>query len=126
MHRRLVMAFLSVVLLGFAGPAAAQSVRLNASEIEALLSGNTIAGTWSGMEYRLFLNADGSAVFVPEEGRRDEGRWRVNADTNDYESWWRSTGWTPYAMVRTEAGSHAWVNGEQLEPFEVLNGQQVE
>lgn len=126
MRRRLVLGFLSIVMLVPGLPVAADSVRLSAPEIEALLSGNTIAGNWSGMEYRLFLSTDGSAVFVPVDGRRDEGRWRVNAETNDYESWWRSTGWAPYAMVRTEAGGHAWVNGDRLEPFKVLSGRQVE
>ena len=50
----------------------------------------------------------------------------MNAETNEYESWWRSTGWTPYAMVRTETGGYAWINGDRLEPFEVLSGRQIE
>ncbi|WP_417729340.1 hypothetical protein [Roseovarius sp.] len=126
MHRRLVLQAFCAVMLALAVPAMAQPVRLTAAEVQALLSGNTIDGNWAGTAYQQFFNADGSTVFVLADGRRDEGRWRVNPDTNDYESWWRSTGWTPYAMVRTEAGGLAWINGEQLEPFEVLPGRQME
>ncbi|MBE0454565.1 hypothetical protein [Roseovarius autotrophicus] len=125
MHRRSFFGLLAALLLLASLPAGAANVRLSASEIEALLSGNTIVGTWSGTAYRQYFATDGTTVYVPDGGKPDEGRWRTNPQTNDYESWWRSTGWTPYALVRTDAGSLAWVNGDRMEPFRVQSGRQI-
>jgi len=126
MNRRSLFALLGAPLLLTALGAQAANVRLSAGEIEALLTGNTIIGTWSGAAYRQYFAADGTTVYQPESGKQDEGRWRVNPQTNDYESWWRSTGWTPYALVRTGTGGLAWVNGDRLEPFEIRSGRQME
>ncbi|MFB9149008.1 hypothetical protein [Roseovarius ramblicola] len=126
MKRRLFMGLL--LSLPALGTAAAQTVQetLTAPEIEALLSGNTIVGTWSGTPYRQYYGPDGTTLYVPQDGRADEGQWRVNAETDEYESWWRSTGWTPYALARTADGNHAWINGDRLEPFRVVPGRQIE
>jgi len=126
MNRRLVLGFMSAGMLTLGWPVTAQTAQMSAAEITALLSGNTIVGNWSGTDYRQFFEADGRTVYMLGDGRRDDGQWRVSAETNDYESWWRSTGWTPYAMVRTDAGGYAWINGDRLEPFEVLSGRQIE
>ncbi|EAQ25455.1 MULTISPECIES: hypothetical protein [unclassified Roseovarius] len=126
MNRRLVLGFVSAGMLTLGWPVTAQTAQMSAAEITALLSGNTIVGNWSGTDYRQFFEADGRTVYMLGDGRRDDGQWRVSAETNDYESWWRSTGWTPYAMVRTDAGGYAWINGDRLEPFEVLSGRQIE
>ena len=126
MERRVFIGFLIAAPLVSAAPAGAEPGALSAAEIEALLSGNTIIGTWSGTPYRQYYAPDGSTLYVPEDGRADEGRWRTNPDTDDYESWWRSTGWTPYALVKTEEDGHAWVNGDRFEPFRVVPGKQIE
>ena len=125
MKRRIFMGLLlSLPALGTAAQASQET--LKAPEIVSLLSGNTIVGTWSGASYRQYYAPDGTTLYVPEEGRADEGRWRTDPETDEYESWWRSTGWTPYALVRTEEGRYAWVNGDRLEPFEVVPGRQIE
>lgn len=126
MQRRSFSIAVAAALLAPALPAFAAPTRLTAAEIEALLSGNTIVGEWAGAAYRQYYAADGSTLYVPEGGKPDEGRWRVNAETDEYESWWQSTGWTPYALVRTDEGGHAWINGDRLEPFQVLSGRQME
>jgi hypothetical protein len=110
MNRRSILGLILAPLIAAATPSLAFNVKLSASEIEAVLAGNTIIGT----------------IYVPKDGKRDEGRWRTNPETNDYESWWRSTGWTPYALVRTDGGGFAWVNGDRLEPFQIQQGRQVE
>ena len=122
MKRRTFLMLVTTVALSL--PAQAQETRLSAAEIDALLSGNTIEGTWSGSTYKAYYGTNGIVVYVPEGGRPDEGKWRTNADTHEYESWWRSTGWTPYALVRTSDG-YAWINGDTLEPFSVLSGNQL-
>lgn len=122
-RRNLLQATLAVALLG-ALPVHAEERQLSASEIEALLAGNTVSGTWSGTPYKQYYGEGGFTMYVPEGGMPDQGRWRVNHETNQYESWWRMTNWTPYTVVETENGL-AWVHGESLQPFEVLEGKQV-
>lgn len=100
------------------------NTQLTGAEIETLLTGNTIVGTWGGAKYSQFYGENEFTMYVPEGGQPDQGKWRANHDTNQYESWWESTGWTPYTLLRVEQG-YAWVNGDKLEPFEVLEGKQV-
>jgi len=126
MRRRILIAAAMSAIMAATLPATADIVRLTAPEIETLLAGNTISGSWSGTGYRQYFGTDGTTVYISEEGRVENGQWRVNGETNDYESWWRSTGWTPYAMVRTNADGYAWVNGDRLEPFTVQAGRQIE
>jgi len=126
MRRRCFIAAVLASTLGPCLPVAAAPTAITAEEISALLTGNTIVGTWSGTRYRQYFDANGTTIYAPEGGRADDGRWRVNPDTNDYESWWRSTGWTPYLLVRTEEGGYAWVNGDRLEPFKVVQGKQID
>lgn len=129
MQRRLI---LSLILAALALPLRAGEERdradimaLNAGQITGLLSGNTISGTWAGTGYKQYFSEGGLTVYVPESGRADQGRWRTNAESGTYESWWRMSGWGGYAVVMTNQG-YAWVNGGTLEPFRVLPGKQVD
>ena len=126
MRRRCFIAAVLTTTLGPCLPVAAAPTSATAEEISTLLTGNTIVGTWSGTRYRQYFDANGTTTYSTEGGRSDDGRWRVNQDTNEYESWLRSTGWTPYLLVHTDDGSYAWVNGDRLETFEVLTGKQIE
>ncbi len=96
--RRLLATICFVVFAG--GPAQAGEERLSAAEIEALLSGNTISGVFNGTPYTQTFAPDGRTVYTPEGGQGDEGKWRVDAEEDQYESWWASTGWTAYEMAR--------------------------
>lgn len=123
MHRRHAL-ILIASLLTF--PALTQENQtdvkeLTGAQIDTLLRGNTIIGTWAGTSYTQYFSESGKTVYAPINGRPDEGRWRANPDTNRYESMWRSGDWTPYAIVTTDDG-FAWVNGEGLEPFRVMAG----
>lgn len=126
MKRRVLLStLLSVALLpSFATRVAAE--QLTASEIKNLLAGNTIVGTWDGQQYQQYFAEDGTTVYVPAEGRRAEGQWRVDPDTGVYESWWISTGWTPYVMVDIRDDGYAWLNGDRRERFTVKEGRQIE
>jgi len=126
MQRRFVLATIAAATVATALPAFADPMRLSALEIEALLAGNTISGSWADTNYHQYFASDGTTILVSDSGKANKGKWRVNPDTNDYESWWRSTGWTPYALVRTDEGGYAWVNGDRLEPFTVKEGQHLE
>lgn len=126
MRRRCFIVAVLATMLAPGLPVAAAPTSATAEEIASLLTGNTIVGTWSGTRYRQYFDANGTTTYSTEGGRSDDGRWRVNPDTNEYESWWRSTGWTPYLLVHTDDGGYAWVNGDRLEPFDVLTGKQIE
>lgn len=101
-----------------------KTVEMTAAQIDGLLRGNTIRGTWNGDPYTQFFDANGQTIYFPEGGRPDQGRWRVNTDTNQYESWWERTNWTGYTVLMTNAG-FAWVSREKTQPFEVFEGKQV-
>ena len=103
---------------------AAVSVQMTAEQITALLAGNTIVGTWAGKEYKQWFSDGGFTMYIPEGGGADDGKWRTNAETDQYESWWRMSGWSGYTVMMTNDG-YAWVNGDTLEPFKVYQGKQV-
>jgi len=127
-QRRHVLALplLAVALPALAGDeAAAVQIPLTAAQIERLLAGNTSIGTWSGSGYSQYFSDGGMTMYVPDGGQPDQGKWRANAGTDQYESWWRMSGWTPYMIVMTNDG-YAWVNGDKLEPFKVYEGKQVD
>ncbi len=126
MYRRSFLALIATIAAFGLYPAQAGSVQLTANEINALLAGNTINGVWAGTNYTEYFSAQGQAIYIPAEGPPSEGKWRANPDTDEYESWWRSTGWTPYVIVKTDTGGHAFVNGDALEPFTVTPGKQID
>ena len=129
MYRRAFVALAALIPLTLPAlateDATPKTVQVNAAQIEELLSGNTITGTWSGSNYRQHYYQNGRTIYVPEGGQPSEGKWRTNAETNQYDSWWEQTGWTPYTVVMTNDG-FAWVNGDKLEPFKVFEGKQGE
>ena len=131
-NRRAFTAIAAAGVLALSGEASAGeedadavTVQMTAAQIEDLLAGNTVMGTWSGSTYTQYYGEGDFTVYIPEGGEPDEGKWRTNADTDNYESWWRSTGWTPYTIVMTNDG-YAFVNGESLEQFDVFEGKRVE
>ena len=126
MYRRSFLALTAAIAMFSAQSSHAGSEQLTASEINELLAGNTINGVWAGTNYTEYFSAQGQAIYIPAGGAPSEGKWRANPDTGEYESWWRSTGWTPYVIVRTEDGRHAFVNGDTLEPFTVTPGKQID
>ena len=67
-------------------PARADVIQLTAEQINTLLSGNTITGTWSGTGYKQYFGDDGMTVYIPDGGAADRGRWRTNTEADTYES----------------------------------------
>ncbi|MEL6121069.1 MAG: hypothetical protein AAFR49_15505 [Pseudomonadota bacterium] len=126
MLRRAILAGVAMLpALAFAdGMSDPKTVQLTAGQIDELLRGNTIRGTWNGDPYTQFFDANGQTIYFPEGGRPDPGKWRVNGDTDQYESWWERTNWTGYTIMMTNDG-FAWVSRGELQPFEVFEGKQV-
>ena len=130
MLRRTFITLTAITTLGLPATAgegadrAAGVVQVSAAQIMELLNGNTIVGTWSGSNYRQYYDASGFTVYVAEGAPPSRGKWRVKEETDEYDSWWEQTGWTPYTVMLTDKG-FAWVNGETLEYFTVEKGKQI-
>ncbi|WP_306113140.1 MULTISPECIES: hypothetical protein [unclassified Roseovarius] len=103
----------------------AGTVQATAAQIQHLLSGNTIKGSWSGADYTQYFDQSGFTVYIEAGRPPSRGKWRVREDTDQYDSWWENTGWTPYTVMMTNDG-YAWVNRGELEPFEILEGKQAD
>jgi len=113
-------------LLAMAAPATAQSVKLQAHEIDALLSGNTAVGKWEGERYRQFFASDGSTIYAQDGARSTLGQWRVDPERDEYQSIWpRDADWEG-SYVMEFAGDYYWVSkATPPTPFKVLEGEQL-
>ena len=131
MKRRCFLALSLIVvtavpsLAGDTSKADAGVIQLSAEQIQKLLSGNTITGTWGSATYTQYYGESGFTVYIEDGRPPSRGKWRVKEDTNQYDSWWENTGWTPYTVMMTNTG-YAWVNGNTLESFKVLAGKQAD
>lgn len=123
MNRRQIALGLAISLLSV-GMVRAET-QLTGAEMFDLLNGNTISGDWVGTPYKSYYAPDGVTVYVPENGPAQRGRWRINYDTDEYESWWEQSGWSSYRIVRGDDGGLSWVFRDTRQPFDVLDGKQV-
>ncbi|MEM0945646.1 MAG: hypothetical protein AAGI70_17050 [Pseudomonadota bacterium] len=118
-----ILALIVELFILMAAPARAEPDVLTAPEIEALLSGNTAVGDWSGTPYRQFFDENGTTIYVPQGGREDWGRWRTNAETGQYESFWERSGWSGYGVAGGD-GQYFWVQSDGTrQPFEMVEGR---
>ncbi|WP_299969279.1 hypothetical protein [uncultured Roseobacter sp.] len=115
-----------VGLLTLALPAHAQSVKLQAHEIDALLSGNTAIGKWDGASYRQYFDADGTTIYAQQGARSARGEWRIDAEKDEYQSIWpRDADWEGW-FVMEWAGTFYWVSKKTPPtPFELVEGEQL-
>jgi hypothetical protein len=113
-------------LLSIATPLHAQSVKLQAHEIDALLSGNTAAGKWDGTDYRQYFAPEGETIFVRPDAEATFGKWRVDSDRDEFQSIWPSDAQWEGWYVMEYAGAYYWVSkATPPTPFRVLEGEQL-
>lgn len=122
---RYLLLILVFSTLGVTG-AMAQSVKLAAHEIDALLSGNTAIGKWQGTSYRQYFGDDGSTIYAQSGSRSALGQWRVDNTVDEYQSIWaRDTQWEGW-YVMEYAGAYFWVSkSTPPTPFQVVEGQKL-
>lgn len=120
----LAIAVCALVAGGADRAALAQDTALTAPEVQHLLSGNTAEGQWDGAHYKSYFDADGTTIYAPANDDPLRGKWRVNAQTGQYESFFDAVGWTGYTVLRTDAG-FAWQHDGQSYPFSVVEGRDL-
>ncbi len=99
--------------------AISEGALLTANEIETLLSDKKITGDWNGTPYTQSFAATGHTLYAAKGSPPEAGRWRVNAETDRYESFWERSGWSSYAIER-DGDALYWVDGAGVRhPFEV-------
>jgi hypothetical protein len=126
MYRRFFIATAcAALMLGATAPAPyAQDTQLSASELEQLLTGNTAEGVWDGIPYKSYFGPSGVAIYDPQNGDALTGKWRINPETGQYESFWDAVGWTAYDVIRTNEG-YAWGKDGRTYPFAMIDGRNV-
>ncbi len=107
-------------------PAYAQSVKLTATEITDLLTGNTAIGLWDGIAYRQYFGDDGVTLFAQDGAWTARGVWRTDTEVDEFQSIWPGDadweGW----FIMEYLGDYYWVSrSTPPTPFEVVDGQQL-
>ena len=122
MIRRTFLACLLVLAL----PAQAQSVKLTAPEIYALLSGNMYVGKWVCPASRQFFGVDVTIIYAQEGARSTRGQWRIDAAKDEYQSIWpRDSDWEGWFVMEWD-GTFYWVSKKTPPtPFKLLEGEQL-
>lgn len=113
-------------LVFIANIASAQSVKLTATQITDLLTGNTAVGKWDGTPYRQFFGADGVTIYAQDGARSARGEWRIDTQRNEYQSIWpKDEDWEGWYVMKY-AGAHYWVSKTTPPtPFRVEIGEQL-
>ena len=115
MNRRFFLA-LCLTLPGLTH--AAEEVQLTAAEIKELLNDKTIRGQWYSSLYTQTFDNRGYTTYTAEGMRPDTGNWRVNTETNRYESFWNRSGWSSYPVYR-KGDRFFWGDGDKRWWFKV-------
>ena len=110
MQRVLVITAL-VFAFGFGLTQAAQAGerKLDATEIEEALAGNTVDGNWKGTAFKQFFARNGSTTYVAKGSMPSIGKWKVDSAKDQYCSWWQGTGWDCYDIYSDGPDSIIWV-----------------
>ncbi|MFX0545146.1 hypothetical protein ACEWPL_006330 [Roseovarius sp. S1116L3] len=123
-RRHFISAAALALFIGAYTPLHAQDTQLGASELAELFTRNTAEGVWDGMAYKSYFGPDGVTIYDPQDGDMLVGKWRINAETGEYESFWDAIGWTSYAVLRTQTG-YAWRRNGKTYPFTLVEGRHV-
>ena len=112
------------LLLAGALPALAAPHPLTTDEIRALLTGNTVHGTWAGREYFSFFEADGWTFYVEPGKPESRGRWQAAGDK--YCSKWGEFGTESCYALELDGDTLLWVTKDGARyPSRVLPGEQL-
>jgi len=101
-------------------PASAAEQALTGAEIQTLLSGNSVHGTWASTDYWSYFAADGVTLYRTDRGV-DRGQWRVKGDR--YCSTWAQSGESCYRLAR-DGNQLIWLTDEgKRYPSSLISGK---
>jgi hypothetical protein len=114
----------SLLLCLLALPAFAAPKPLSTDEIRALLTGNTVHGTWAGKEYFSYFEANGWTTYVEPGKPSTQGRWQPHGDK--YCSKWGEMGSETCYALEMDGDTLLWVTSAGARyPSKVLPGDQL-
>ena len=114
----------SVLLCLLALPAFAVPKPLGTDQISALLTGNTVHGTWAGKEYFSYFEANGWTTYVVPGKPSTQGRWQAHGDK--YCSKWGEMGSETCYALEMDGDTLLWVTSEGARyPSKILPGDQL-
>lgn len=106
-----------------AAPAMAQSVKLKASEIEALLTGKSAITVWDGVETYESFSGEGVVYIVTKEARALTPNWRIDADNDELQISIAGLPDWEGRFVMEYLGTYFWVSKKiPPTPFKVIDG----
>jgi hypothetical protein len=115
---------LALLFVCAAMPALAAPKPLTTDEIRALLTGNTVHGTWAGREYFSYFEANGWTTYVEPGKPSTLGRWQVH--DNKYCSKWGEFGSESCYALEQDGETLLWVTTEGARyPSTVLPGDRL-
>ena len=116
----------ALALAAGGSPASAEEQRLTGLKIHEALAGNTVVGEWGNQPYRSYFRPDGLTIYKPDGGPAENGKWRVDEETDQYCSWWARSGWSCYNVYR-EGRTIIWeIPGTDTRyPSEILGGKRL-
>ncbi len=127
----LTAAGLGLALVLSAGNATAGERKLDAAEIAALLTGNTVLGENRGRPTRQLFEANGITHYLEQGAPLSRGRWRVDETQDKYCSLWAMGGWSCYDVTGNgESGAAALYHwslpgSDYRSPFTMVPGEQL-
>jgi hypothetical protein len=105
-------------------PTLADPRALGTEDIRALLTGNTVHGTWAGKDYFSYFGPDGSTTYVVPGQPATRGRWQAHGDR--YCSRWSEVGAETCYALEMDGDTLLWVTSEGVRyPSKVLVGEQL-
>ena len=117
----------ALLLIVLAAPATAGERKLTAAEIEAALAGNTVDGNWKGTPFRQYFGKDGATVYLAKGAEPSPGKWKADAEKDQYCSWWQGSGWDCYDIYSEGPDSIVWVvpSDGYRSPSKLLKGRKL-
>ena len=116
---------LPLLLVSFT--AGSEERRLNAAEIEALLSDRTAISSGGSLDYKQYFAPTGATTYVQKGRPPSPGRWQADAGKDQYCSYWEPSGWDCYDVFSDGPDSIIWVtpDGSTRYPARLVDGNQL-
>lgn len=97
------------------------SVTPGQQDLQELLSGNSIEGTWDGRPYQQYFSRNGSTVYQETGNLKRSGRWRIDSH-GEYCSVWPPFSHEACYQVRVLDRTIYWKSSDTYYPATIIEG----